>query len=234
MTDVVLGRHVLIIGHADGDGYLAAETSRRNVINAGAKSCNVLVDPRITPGYRFWEKHLYKLDFGHAETVIFVDLMLNHRDPLDSFSRIVSCAKCNRDRQFILIDHHPRLFTELPPPPTNLSLRPVKTVFECCFGDPEREAELMLVGSICDRDQAPVQDRLTKTHRLRAIGVSRAAADRAMLAGEPLVKLLQDGRWDILEMLGHEDPSQHRTVRGTRPKNDPRTPAIIEAAKAAV
>ncbi len=50
MPQLVENKRVLIIGHADGDGHLAAEQSRRNAIEAGTISCTLQVDSQITPG----------------------------------------------------------------------------------------------------------------------------------------------------------------------------------------
>ena len=228
MQELTKGKRVMIIAHADGDGYLAAEQSRRNAVKSGAVSCKILADPAITPGYRFWERHLESLELGDAGVVLFVDLMLNYKAPLDSLARIEAKARANPDRQFIVIDHHP--CGELPSSPRNLLLRFTDKVYECCLGEP---TELMLIASICDRDEYPVRDRINENHRLRAIGVSRAAADRKGLAGGPLVRLLQEDRWDVIEALGQEDRQFHRTVRGVRPASTPVSPAL-EVARGAV
>ncbi len=85
----VKGRRVLVIGHADGDGHLAVEQSRRNLHAEGALTIEVLVEPPITSGWRFWETALGSVDFGEAELVLFVDLMFNPREPRRSFERCV-------------------------------------------------------------------------------------------------------------------------------------------------
>ena len=74
----------------------------------------------------------------------------------------------------------------------------------------------MITASICDRDEAPVANFITRRHRLWARGVARAAADRENLAGEKLLRLLSDDRWDLLEQIADETPEHHRTVRGRR------------------
>ena len=231
MTDSVAGQRVLVIGHADGDGYLAAEQSRRNLLRADAASCEVLVDPRITPGYRFWERWLDRLDFAGIDIVIFVDLMLNYRAPTDSIERICRKALDQPDTQFLVIDHHQYEGAPMRELPPNLRFQFTDKVYECCFGPP---SDLMIIASICDRDEDPVQARITDVHRRRAIGVSRAAADRRGLAGAALITLLKEDRWDILEALGQEDRQLHRTVRGIRPASTPVSPALHAARLAVV
>lgn len=232
MPGTVQGRDVLLIGHADGDGYLATEVSRRNALGAGARHCEVLIDPKVTGGYRIWDRYLDRIDLGAADMVIFVDLMLSYRDPRDSFDRLAALARREPARHFVLIDHHP--VEGLPTPPDNLELRFTNRVYDCCWGDPDNEADMMLVASICDRDEAPVRDRITEVHRRRAVGLSRAAADRSMLAGEPLRRLVETGAWELIEGIADEDRAMHRTVRGLRPKADPRSPAVLAAQRAAV
>ena len=230
MVELVTGRHVLVIGHADGDGYLAAEQSRRNVLRAGAASCEVLVDPRVTPGYRFWERWLARLDFTGIEVAIFVDLMLNYREPTESIELIRQQADKNPNLQFLVVDHH-KYEVVIPAEPQNLQFRFTDKVYECCFGEP---SDLMIVASICDRDEGPVSDMINDAHRRRASGVSRAAADRRGLAGTALITLLKEDRWDILEALGQEDRQFHRTVRGIRPASTPVSPALHAARLAVV
>lgn len=225
MNEHIQNRRLLVVGHADGDGYLASEQSRRNALSCGATSCDIFIDPRITSGYRFWDRHLEEFDMGDADTVVFVDLMLNYKSPRDSFERICARATSDPDRHFIYIDHHP--ISDLPAAPGNLEIRFSEIVYQCCLGDP---SELMLIASICDRDEAPVRDHIEDLHRLRAVGVSRAAADRRGLAGAPLQQLLREDRWDILDALGQEDREFHRIVRGARSSKSPSSPSL-EAAR---
>ena len=197
-----------------------------NAQDAGAASCEVLVDPAVTPGYRFWERRFQDLSIDCVDTAIFVDLMLNYRAPEDSIERIRRKAEGHPDTQFLVIDHHQYEGTQMPAVPTNLQFRFTDQVYKCCFGQP---SDLMVIASICDRDESPVRNRITDAHRRRAIRVSRAAADRRGLAGKPLVSLLHEQRWDILEALGQEDRQLHRTVRGMRPANSPASPALAAA-----
>ena len=227
MEDVTSGRRVMVVGHADGDGYLAAEQTRRNAMRAGAVSCKVFVHPRITSGYRFWERYLEDFDVEDANTIIFVDIMLNYKSPRESFDRIVDRAIRYPDHLFVVIDHHP--VRDLPAPPSNVQIKFSDAVYDCCFGPP---SDLMIMASICDRDEQPVKERITDVHRRRALGVTRAAADRGGLAGELLIKLLEAGRWQILEALGQEDKRLHRTVRGVRVAANGET-AALQAARAA-
>lgn len=227
MRHLVKGESVLIVGHADGDGHLAAEQSRRNALHVGARSCTLLVDPRITSSYRFWDRHLKELDLGAFGAVFFVDLRLDPKRVSETFSKLVDRALEEPNRLFVLIDHHP--YGGLPAAPSNLQVWFTPAVYTCCYGPP---SGLMIVASICDRDEAPVASMITEQHRRRAKGVSRAAADRGGLSGPRLLKLLASDRWDILEALGNENPQFHRTVRGWRPTSWQPTTAI-EAARTA-
>lgn len=228
MTPNPRGRDVFILGHADGDGYLAAEQSRRNVIDAGANDCQMIVHPRITGGYRFWERHLADLELANADLVIFVDIMFHRKEPTDTLQRLSDKAEKHPDVDFVVIDHHPQCMpAELSSVPANLSIRPVQRVYDCCFGPPTDE--FMVPAALCENEDETVQDRSTGKHRVRAVGVARAAADRGGLAGEKLIKLLASQNWSLIEGLGREEPEEHRFVRGIRPKNDPPSPALQEA-----
>lgn len=224
MRSLVEDHNVLVIAHADGDGHIAGEQSRRNCINWGASKCEVYVDPKTTSGYRFWEKYLANFQIGDAQVVIFVDLMLRPQTPNISLFALTEFCEVNSDCLFIMIDHHP--IGGLPAVPANLQIWFTSTVYTCCFGPP---SELMLVASICDKDAEPVNGLLKTVHHLRALGVSRAAADRSGLAGSGLLQLLAHDKWDLLESLGEEDPMLHRTAWGNRLTRLPVSDALIAA-----
>lgn len=228
MQEATKGKRVLVVGHADADGHLAAEQSRRNVLKLGAKSCSVFVDPGVTKNYRFWDRHLPNFDFGEAETIIFVDIMLNPKTLKKSFACLIEKVLKEKHRQFILIDHHP--LGGLPGIPENLKICFTPIVYTCCYGPP---SDIMIVASICDRDEKPIQEMITFTHRHRAKGVRRAAADTKELAGAPLLRLLSLDRWDIIESLADENDDMHRTVRGMRLLRLPSSDALHAARVAA-
>ena len=58
MKALAKNRYVLIVGHADADGHLAAEQSRRNALRNGARECEVFVDAKCTASYRIWRHRL--------------------------------------------------------------------------------------------------------------------------------------------------------------------------------
>lgn len=218
----------LVVGHADGDGHLAAEQSRRNLLSAGFARVDVLVDPRITAGHRFWDRYLGGLALGDADLIVFVDLMFSPSDPVASFEALSRRARSEPGRRFKVVDHHP--VTDLPPTPPNLSIEFTREVFRCCQGKP---SELMLIASVCDRDEAPVEHLLSDHHRRMAVGVQRAAADRHGLAGRGLLRLLRQNRWDVLGQLADDASEFHRRVRGVRPQSLPPSAALEQARSAA-
>lgn len=227
MRKLVRDRSVLIVGHADADGHLAAEQSRRNALDMGATACDVLVDPRITAGRHMWRKHLPEIPVNGADTVIFVDLMFQPADPADSAEAIAELARQHADKTFIVIDHHPVF--GLPSLPHNVSLWFTPAVYTCCFGIP---GLLMVIASVCDRDEGPVASMIDATTRRRALGMERAAAD-ADLAGARLLRLLRDDRWDIIEAVAEEPRDVHRRVRGRRTRKQPDSSGLMRAHAAA-
>lgn len=223
MRNLVKSHHVLIVGHADADGHLAAEQSRRNALRMGARSCDVVVDPRRTAGYRMWRNHLPDIPIARADTVMFVDIMFDPDDPSDSVLNLIELASKNPGKRFIAIDHHPVL--GLPELPQNLGIWFTSAVYTCCFGLP---SWLMVVAAICDRDEGPVAPMIDDTMRLRAVGMKRAVADRD-LAGEKLLRLLAADRWDLLELLAKESKGRHKCVRGRRLRQQPSSLGLAQA-----
>lgn len=213
-------QRALLFAHADADGHLAAEQSRRNLLDDGV-DLRLLVHPEITRGWRFWTQHFPYVDLGDVETVYVVDIMLNPRDPLSSYEAICARARDERDRRFVVIDHHP--ISGLPRGPRNLELRIVPSVYECCVGKP---SDLMVIASICDSDEGPVENRITDEHRRRARGLSRAVSDRAVLAGTVILNLLQRGFWNAIEQLADEPAMYHRTMYGNRIEKEPISPLL--------
>ena len=220
---LVKGHHVLIVGHADADGHLAAEQSRCNVLRMGACRCEVLVDPKRTASYRMWHNHLPEIPIARADTVIFVDIMFPPDDPSDSVWNLIELANKNPGKSFVVIDHHPVL--GLPELPQNLGIWFTSAVYTCCFGLP---TWLMVVAAICDRDEGPVAPMIDNTMRLRALGMERAVADRD-LAGEKLLRLLAADRWDLLETLAKDSNDMHKRVRGRRLRQQPLSVGLAQA-----
>lgn len=219
-------RHVLIVGHADADGHLAAEQSRRNSLRSGASRCEVFVDVKRTANYRIWRNHLSEIPICSADTVVFVDLMFHPDDVVGSVNVLTELASENPEKQFIVIDHHP--YSGLPALSVNLSIWFTSAVYTCCFGPP---SALMVVAAICDRDEEPVVAMIDETMRRRALGMERAAADRT-LAGNNLLRLLASDRWDLIEELAKEPKDVHQRVRGRRHSQQPLSPGLERAREA--
>jgi len=216
-------RTVLIVGHADADGHLAAEQSRRNGLAAGAKTCDVFIHPTYTAGHRMWQTHLDKIPLDGSDVVIFVDLMFRRDDIAGSVGALIDLVRSLPESTFMVIDHHP--VGGLPALPENLSILLTPAVYTCCFGPP---SHLMVVASICDNDEAPVAAMIDQTARQRALGMTRAAADRN-LVGAPLLRLLSGERWDLIERMAEEPAEIHRQVRGRRTAKQPASSALADA-----
>lgn len=222
MSEAKVKQSVLIFGHADGDGHLAAEQSRENLEKDGYQVLKVIADPAITRGCKFWETHFQTYDFGKADLIVVIDIMFDRQMPRRSYDALVN--RCNQEsgRRFIVIDHHPT--KGLPARPDNLEVVFSKNVYTCCYGPP---SELMVIASICDNDEGPVQHLITDTHRKRALGIKRAVSDRLGMAGELSLKLLKARSWDIFEHLADEPSAYHRTMYGNRIDQTPISPILF-------
>lgn len=227
MKELVKNCNVLIVGHADADGHLAAEQSRRNTLRSGARVCDVFVDAKRTAGYRIWRNYLTEIPIYKADTVVFVDLMFDPGNVSESVGALVNIARENPDKSFVVIDHHP--VAGLPALPPNLGIWFTPAVYTCCLGAP---SDLMVVAAICDHDEEPVTAMIDETMRRRALGMGRATADPD-LRGEKLLRLLAADRWDLIEQLAEEPRDMHRRVRGRRYARQPLSPALEQARTAA-
>jgi hypothetical protein len=211
----------IIFGHSDGDGHLAAEQTRRNLEDDGCDVTSVIVHPMWTRNFRFWEQHFQEADFGDNEHVFVVDIMLASPDVDATWAAVCSRVRKETDRRFYLIDHHK---VSMPSTlPRNLHVEIRDTVYECCYGTP---SELMLIASICDRDEEPVAGKLTERHRRLARGVTRASTERNVLSGQPLLYLLRNDHWSVFEQLADEPADFHRTFYGNRTSKQPLSPLL--------
>ncbi len=210
----------IIFAHSDGDGHLAAEQTRRNLLEDGYEIGAVVVHPTLTRNYRFWEQHFQCADFDDCDHVFVVDIMLASKDPANTWEALLKRVRMEHDRQFHVIDHHA---VELPKLPANLEVTISDSVYECCYGEP---SELMLVAAVCDRDEEPVRHLLTERHRRLAVGVNRAVSERTVLAGGPLLRLLRDECWGVFEQFADEPAEYHRTFYGNRTAKEPLSPLL--------
>ena len=197
----------VVFGHADADGHLAAEQTRDYLLDRGITATTVVSSK--THNYRFWEK-LPEFDLSDYELVVFVDIAFRFRDPSDSLARLMDISDQQAHKQFIVIDHHPLLLPQNPR--KNVLLHEVSDPYECCLGAPD--SDLMQVAALCDGSPTTVVP--TPLLRRRALGVKRAAADVGGVAGDGLLKLIRERRWDFFEALADEDHEMHRSARGIR------------------
>lgn len=216
-----MSKTALLFAHADGDGHLAAEQSRRNLVEDGYDVQEVVVDPALTRNWRFWSQHFQEADLGNSEHIFVVDIMLAGKEWQDNCAALLKRVRAEPHRQFHVIDHHPVSIGERLP--KNLEITFTKSVYECCYGG---SSELMLIASICDRDEEPVQNMLTPRHRRLAAGIARAVSDRGVLAGAPLLHLLRNECWGVFEKLADEPADYHRTFYGNRTAKEPLSPFL--------
>ncbi len=201
----------VVFGHADGDGYLAAEVSRQNLIADGWIVSDVVVDPTKTPNYTFWENHFQQWDFSHTDLVVSVDIAFDFKNPTRSCEALSHRAWQFPDTRFLVIDHHPLTAGQWMPP--NLNLVEADSAFRCCYGTPN---DLMVIAAICDNEMKSVRHLASDAHATLAKGVARAATDVNGVAGERLLGLIERQQWAWLFELGQEPADMHRTVRRKR------------------
>jgi hypothetical protein len=176
-----------------------------------------------TRNYSFWGK-LPKFDMTGYGMVVVVDIAFKFRDPLESLTRLLEASDHHPHKQFVVIDHHPLI--QPTSPRGNVQLIEVTDPYDCCLGEPE--PELMEVAALCDG--APTAIVATPLLRKRALGVKRAAADVNGVAGDGLLELIRQRRWDFFEALADEDREMHRSTRGfRRPSN--KTSPLLEYAR---
>ena len=207
----------ILFGHADADGHLAAEHSRDWLVRRGV-TVEIVISSE-TRNYRFWEK-LPQFDLSIYEMVVTVDIAFNFRDPNDSLARLLVVSDQHRDKDFTIVDHHPLALPR--EPRENVQLIEVKDPYDCCLGEPD--PELMQVAALCDG--TPTAVRPTPLLSRRALGVKRAAADTGGVAGDQLLQLIRERRWDFFEALSEEDPEMHRSSRGVRNRKAKPSPLL--------
>ena len=224
--DRLIGRAstAVVFGHADADGHLAAEQSRRNLEFEGIEVQETIVSQR-TRSYRFWEHSFPSYRFHDVALVVVVDIAFSFKDPASSLEAVLEVVDSSPSTRFVIVDHHPLVYPTSERP--NLTLREATGVFDCCYGSPSDE--LMVPAAICDGDSRAVRTKITEAFEKRAVGVRRAAADRTGLAGSKLMTLLQESRWDLFDALATEPKHLHTSVRGWRRANCPPSPALNEA-----
>lgn len=219
-SDISLPSHlesVIVFGHADADGHLAAERTR-DWLKQRDYSVDIVVSPD-TRNYRFWDK-LQNFNLTEYDVVVFVDIAFRFRNPLESLVSLLKVADAQPERQFIAIDHHPLLRPQVPR--YNLQLFDVADPYDCCLGVPD--SELMQLAALCDGSETVISP--TPLLNKRALGVKRAAADIKGVAGDGLLMLIRERQWDFFEALANEDQNLHRSARGLRIASNETSPLL--------
>jgi len=216
-----MNKYATIFSHADADGHIIAAQSYRNLVKDGFHIERLIVDPKITRNFRFWETHFQTMDFGNSDYVFIFDIMFDRSNPLNSIQALVKRANTELQRKFVVIDHHP---VDLPVDiPDNVSIRFTENVFDCCYGSP---SELMYLASICDREASKVKGHINKWHLKIAKGIKRASTEREYIAGQVLFSLIKEERWAVFERLAEEPVELHRTMYGHRTTEATQSPTI--------
>ena len=221
--------NVMVVGHADGDGHLITEQTRRNLAAIPGFSVDVLVDPKRTQGHQIWTRLDQVPEIEPAQIVFFVDLMFSPMGFVEQSQALVDYARFRPAKRFFVIDHHPLPNSRLSDAPNIRGIyRP--DVFDCTFGP---RSGMMVIAALCERQRDLVSGVVSSRHDELSMGVRRAAAPGGPLSGAPLLKILRNERWDILADLAAEDAASHRMVRGRRVANLPQSKAMAAAIAAA-
>ena len=213
---------ILVVGHADADGHLIAEQTRRNLANINTFDVTVVVDPVRTKDHRAWTTLDTITEIDDANIIFFVDMMFAPASFFDEAEALVEFVGDFPDKEFFLIDHHPLPLRRLDGP-ENLRVLYRPEVFDCVIGP---RSGMMVVAALCEGQRANVADIVEPFHETLALGMRRAAALGGDLPGEKLLSLLKSDCWAGLLELGRDDRELHRLPRGRRPLNQPRSKAL--------
>lgn len=219
---------VLVIGHSDADGHVIAEQARRNLALVPGFDVRVVVDPKRTQGHQSWLKLDELPEIERADLVFFVDLMFSPMAFDEESAGLIRLARSKPDKRFFVIDHHPLPLGRLRAKNIRVAYRP--DVFECVIGP---RSGMMVLAAICERQKDTIANVRTEHHDVLALGLRRAAAPGGSIAGQPLMSLLRNHRWDMIYALGLEDSSCHRLVRGRRVSSGERSAVMAAAEHAA-
>jgi hypothetical protein len=219
----------LIVGHADGDGHLICEQTRRNLSETGRFDLSVVVDPARTLDHKSWQKLDSFPEIEDADYVFFLDLMFSPHSFVEEANALVEFIGRYPDKRFFLMDHHPLPLNRLAPA-DNLRVIYRPDVSECALGP---RSGMMVVAALCERQFDEVADIKTPVHETLAEGVRRAAAPGGPLAGKKLLALLRANQWAGLFELGADDRQFHYLPRGRRPAGQPQSETLKELDEAA-
>ncbi len=220
-----MSHRILVIGHADADGYIIAEQTRRNLAQVKSFDVDVVVDPRRTNDHKTWLKLDQLSEIERADYVFFVDLMFAPATYAAEARALTDFARSNPQKRFFLVDHHPLPLQRLE---TADNLRAVyrSDVAECAIGP---RTGMMVVAALCEPQPSAVAKSVKEPlHEDLAKGMKRAAAQGGPLDGEKLSALLRADCWDALLKLGRDSAEFHRLPRGRRPLNAPKSKVMTE------
>ena len=223
-------RKAIIVSHADADGHIIAEQTRRNLASIRSFDVTVVVDPERTKNHKAW----LSLDAIHeieaCELVFFVDLMFASASFGAEADALVRFAKSRPEKRFFVLDHHPLPLRRLSAAP-NVRALYRDDVFDCTFGP---SSDMMIIAALCEMPQ-----RTCAEERKKAIdddivrGMRRAAAIGGTLPGTKLLALLRHGFWGEIAKLGRESADKHLLPRGLRSSRSKRSPGLAELDAAA-
>lgn len=213
---------VLVIGHADADGHLIAEQTRRNLSLIEAFEVKTVVDPARTKDHNAWFALDKITEIDDADIVFFVDMMFAPMTCVEEAKALVEFVNGRPDKRFFLVDHHP-LPTRRLDAADNLRAVYRPDVFECAIGP---RSGMMVVAALCEGQAAKVKDIKKPVHETLALAMRRAAAHGGALPGKKLLSLLRCDCWEELFELGTDPRELHRLPRGRRPATLPQSKAL--------
>lgn len=217
-------RRVVIVSHADADGHLIAEQTRRNLELIPSFNVSTVVDPIRTKDHRIWTELEGIKEIDDADFVFFVDLMFAPASFAAEAQGLVDYVEARREKRFFLLDHHPLPLRRLDLA-KNLRVMYRPEVFECAIGP---RSGMMVVAALCEKQHASVADIKQPVHELLAVGMRRAAAPGGPLPGKKLLALLRSDRWNELAELARDDLAFHWLPRGRRPANVPVSKTLMK------
>lgn len=217
--------NVLVVGHADADGHVIAEQTRRNLSKIPSFDVDSFVDAKLTRGHHAWRTVDQIQAIGSAELIVFVDLMFAPKSFPEEAAALVGLAKRHAEKRFIIIDHHPLPEARLSEAPNVRTIyRP--SVVDCTIGP---RTDLMVLAAIDEKQAEDVADRIKDHFETIVCGLRRASAGGSEMQGRNLSALIRFNCWAVIHQLGLDDPQYHRLVRGVRPKGDPRSQVYVDA-----
>ena len=138
---------VLIVSHADADGHIIAEQTRRNLAMVPAFSVSTVVDPARTRDHRVWMRLEQFREIDVSEIVFFVDLMFAPASFVEEANALSTFAMERPATRFFVLDHHPLPLERLRRAP-NLGAVYRSDVVDCTFG---RTSWLMVIAALLEK-----------------------------------------------------------------------------------